>query len=370
MYNTAYSIILKQILFLAVTVVDSPLSALTSTPTREFILGQAEAYGILCKIFCSVKTGEKILPEYLSRFYSILQAGLKVPGNFGEVNLSNEYESGEILASIIVNGHNIFKLDLEGVNILHLPMLFALNAVFKLKYVFKEEQRGEVNKPKELVKSVFNIGASSVSLVDLKYYCINIFTSLLSLSNHLSLLPVYDKDFNVVPNQSFFSMRSKILEIFLAAMTNEHDFLNLQILFGCGRLIVGEWSIDEINRRMQESISGKSSIATGVETGSSGIQDKKERVSYCFNQVVSMTIAPLKINAATLQNHSFALSIFDSLSSIAAGDILVDDENVFHIAISWIWHYVRNQIKVTLFNKSHKLILIQMSLVFNRYGVQ
>lgn len=113
------------------------------TPSREFILGQAEAYGILCKIICSKKTNEKILPEYLSRFYTIVLVGLKVPGNFGDLNSTNEYESGEILASIIVNGSNMFKLDLDGVNILYLPMLAALNAIFKLKYIFREEQRGE-----------------------------------------------------------------------------------------------------------------------------------------------------------------------------------------------------------------------------------
>lgn len=123
--------------------VDSPADGYLrlSSPNRDFILGQAEAYGILCKIFCSVKTNEKILPEYLSRFYTIILVGLKVPSNFGEMNANNEYESGEILASIIVNGYNMFKLDLDGINILHLPMLYALNAIFKLKYVFKEEQR-------------------------------------------------------------------------------------------------------------------------------------------------------------------------------------------------------------------------------------
>ena len=141
-------------------------------------------------------------------------------------------------------------------------------------------------------------------------------------------------------------MRSKILEIFLAAMQNEHDFLNLQILFGCGRLIVGEWSIDEINRRNIEGLNSSGSTgAVNLEAGN--LQDKKERVSYCFNQVVSLISAPLKINVLTLQNHPFALSIFDSLTSIAAGDILNDDENVFKIAISWIWHYVKNQIKVS-----------------------
>jgi len=133
-------------------------------------------------------------------------------------------------------------------------------------------------------------------------------------------------------------MRSKILEIFLAAMQNEQDSLNLQLLFGCGRLIIGEWSIDEINRRNLEGLN---------KSGSSRMEniDKKDRVSYCFIQVVSLICAPLKMNHATLQNHSFALSIFDSLASIAAGDILNDDESVFKIAISWIWHYVSAQIK-------------------------
>lgn len=209
-----------------------------------------------------------------------------------------------------------------------------------------------------MIKTVFNIGASSVSLVDLKHYCINIFTSLLSLSNHLSNLPVYDKTLKVIPNQSFFSMRSEILGIFLAAMQNEHDFLNLQILFGCGRLIVGEWSIDEINRRSLDSTVGLNSSGghaslEGPSTAGN-LQDKKERVSYCFNQVVSLISAPLKINTQTLQNHPFALSIFDSLTSIAAGDILNDDENVFKIAISWIWHYVKNQIKVR--KKNRKIV--------------
>ena len=61
--------------------------------------------------------------------------------------------------------------------------------------------------------------------------------------------------------------------------------------------------------------------------------------------MVSLISAPLKINNSTLQNHSFALSIFDSLTSIVDDDVSHDDENVFRIAISWILHYVRTQIK-------------------------
>lgn len=301
---------------------------------RDFVLGQAEAYGILCKIFCSVKTNEKILPEYLSRFYTVLLIGLRVPTNFGDMNSNSEYESGEILGSIIVNGHNMFKLDLDGVNILHQSMLNALTAVFKLKYPIKEENsKTEGQKPKELLKSIFHIGFSSISLVELKRYCIYIFSSLLCLANHLNSLPIYDNNLNVILNQNFFSQRSKILEIFLAAMSNEQDTINLQMLFGCGRLIVGEWSMDELSKN------------SPFNSDSNFSDNKKDRLPYCFNQIVSLICAPLKINNSTLQNHSFALAIFDSLSSIAAGDIINEDESVFKIAISWIWYYVKMQIK-------------------------
>ena len=133
-------------------------------------------------------------------------------------------------------------------------------------------------------------------------------------------------------------------------MTNEQDTINLQILFGCGKLIVGEWSLDELvfNQKNKEMTSSSTSInntTSPIMSETIMSFDKKEKASYCYNQIVSLICAPLKINHATLQNHSFALSIFDSLASIAAGDILNEDESVCKIAISWIWHYVKMQIK-------------------------
>ena len=47
------------------------------TPER-FESGRAEALGALCRIFCSKKTGEEILPVYLARFYLAVQQGLKI----------------------------------------------------------------------------------------------------------------------------------------------------------------------------------------------------------------------------------------------------------------------------------------------------
>ena len=42
----------------------------------EFEPGRAEAFSILCHIFCSQKSGENILPVYLARFYLSLAVGL------------------------------------------------------------------------------------------------------------------------------------------------------------------------------------------------------------------------------------------------------------------------------------------------------
>ena len=71
------------------------------------------------------------------------------------------------------------------------------------------------------------------------------------------------------PKLTYGSLKNKILDIFLSAIPNEQDLINLQTIFGmeilvllqfeifyvfffflifilgCGRLIVGEWSADE-----------------------------------------------------------------------------------------------------------------------------
>lgn len=44
----------------------------------SYEMGRAQACGTLCRIFCSHKTGEAILPIYTSRFYVSLYYGLQV----------------------------------------------------------------------------------------------------------------------------------------------------------------------------------------------------------------------------------------------------------------------------------------------------
>lgn len=42
----------------------------------RYMPGRAEAIGTLCRIFCSKKTSEEILPVYLARFYMAVYEGL------------------------------------------------------------------------------------------------------------------------------------------------------------------------------------------------------------------------------------------------------------------------------------------------------
>lgn len=44
----------------------------------RYIPGRAEAIGTLCRIFCSKKTSEEILPVYLARFYMAVYEGLHI----------------------------------------------------------------------------------------------------------------------------------------------------------------------------------------------------------------------------------------------------------------------------------------------------
>lgn len=82
--------------------------------------GRAEAIGALCRIFCAKKTGEEILPVYLARFYMALQQGLKIP---------ETRECEETLASILFNSADLFRLDLDGIQVLLPSFIAALELV-------------------------------------------------------------------------------------------------------------------------------------------------------------------------------------------------------------------------------------------------
>lgn len=130
----------------------------------KYEAGRAEAIGALCRIFCAKKTGEEILPVYLARFYVAIQQGLKIPDN---------RECEETLASILYNSSDLFRLDLDGIQVL-LPSFIAA-----LELVLAE---------KELkLKSNIVINKS-----ELRRASIQILLTLLALPLHFQTLPIRD----------------------------------------------------------------------------------------------------------------------------------------------------------------------------------
>jgi hypothetical protein len=75
-----------------------------TTTLKGYDMAKAEAYGILCRIFCAPQRRSRFLKKYLERFYEAIAEGLK----------SHSYT----VTTIILNSPNLFALELEGVRIL------------------------------------------------------------------------------------------------------------------------------------------------------------------------------------------------------------------------------------------------------------
>lgn len=128
--------------------------------------GKAESIGALCRIFCAKKTSEEILPVYLARFYMALQQGLKVHEKTKEVE--------ETLASILFNSADLFRLDLDGVQVLLPHYIAALELVLPEKDLKIKSHNLIFNK------------------TELRRASIQILLSILSLPLHFQSLPIRD----------------------------------------------------------------------------------------------------------------------------------------------------------------------------------
>ncbi|PWA28155.1 hypothetical protein CCH79_00017974, partial [Gambusia affinis] len=110
------------------SMVPNPLFDINEFP-ESYEAGRAEACGTLCRIFCSKKTGENILPVYLSRFYMVLIQGLQI----------SDFICRPVLASIILNSSSLFCTDLKGINVVVPYFIAALETIVLLEGKFNEE---------------------------------------------------------------------------------------------------------------------------------------------------------------------------------------------------------------------------------------
>ncbi|KAL1421624.1 hypothetical protein MTO96_004013 [Rhipicephalus appendiculatus] len=144
---------------------------------ESFEAGQAEAVGTLCRLFCSKRTGEEILPVYFSRFYLALQHCL------GSIELRSQ-----VVASILLNSCNLFRQDLEGVNVLLPLFLQALESVF----------------------------------------CADKDSKIRSLPN----VPQVELHFGTNQSITFQSLRARLMNLLIGALQIETDSTNTQMLLG------------------------------------------------------------------------------------------------------------------------------------------
>ncbi|XP_016921499.1 ral GTPase-activating protein subunit beta isoform X4 [Apis cerana] len=171
--------------------------------------GRAEALGALCRIFCAKKTGEEILPIYLSRFYQAMNHGLKV---------DESRECGETLASILLNSADLFRLDLNGVQVLLPAVISALETVL----------------PEKDLKLKSNV----VSKSDLRRASIHLLISILVLPLHFQNLTIKELPTFISPmiseknHVTFAQLKSKLMNLLINALQVETDSQNTHMLLG------------------------------------------------------------------------------------------------------------------------------------------
>lgn len=190
---------------------------------QHFQSGRAEALGALCRIFCSKKTGEEILPVYLARFYLALHQGLRqndgtVVSSHHDSNASQSNRHGvrtgtcsETAASILVNGVDLFRLDLQGVVSLVPSVLGVLEGVLP---------EGELRAPSHLPVTLLRRAATHILL------------SILPLPLHFQGLQVKEVGNNSNERITLSHLRPQLVNLLSNALQVESDPVNTQMLLG------------------------------------------------------------------------------------------------------------------------------------------
>ncbi|XP_065567057.1 ral GTPase-activating protein subunit beta-like isoform X2 [Artemia franciscana] len=168
---------------------------------ERFDLGRAEALGALCRIVCSKKTGEEIPSVYLARFCLAVQQALKS---------SEGRNSPEVVSCFLLNAADLFRLDLDGINMLLSPVIDTLELILY------------PNSPNK---------SSSFNSPEIRRSCIQILISLLPLPLHFQGLPVRDMS-HTLQSRSFGQYWKKLWALICASILNEVDWNNILLLLG------------------------------------------------------------------------------------------------------------------------------------------
>ncbi|EAA12904.5 AGAP007925-PA [Anopheles gambiae str. PEST] len=290
--------------------------------------GKAEALGALCRIFCAKKTGEEILPVYLARFYMALHQGLKT---------NDSRECMETLASILYNSSDLFRIDLEGIQVLLPSFISALELILPEKDLRMRSQNVLINK------------------TELRRAAINILLSMLALPLHFQTLPI--RDIMGGPNDrsiTFLHLKPRLINILMNALQVETDPQNTHMLLGGLHLCVQDSvTFEETENGSAEALH---SLHPTTETSNLLSSACSEKSAYSMNSANSSIGGH---STATLSNEPSSLPAFDDFSS----DIIHELELNYQTGHKYLHH---NTFPLSLADSAHALFVRATYLVCHR----
>ncbi|XP_076655093.1 ral GTPase-activating protein subunit beta isoform X3 [Halictus rubicundus] len=272
--------------------------------------GRAEALGALCRIFCAKKTGEEILPVYLARFYQAMQHGLKV---------DESRECGETLASILLNSADLFRLDLNGVQVLVPAVISALETVL----------------PEKDLKLKSNI----VSKPDLRRASIHLLISMLALPLHFQNLTIKELPITSNPiisdkgHVTFAQLKSRLMNLLINALQVETDPQNTHMLLGALLLSVQDSAAaEEVEQVTQPDTVAHDSTVNLLSSDSAHALSVRATYLVC-HRLISSWKTDLNISLAALE----------ILSGLARTRIRETDALECKRAVKWLCDYIAYQ---------------------------
>uniref|UniRef100_A0A8C7TMI7 Ral GTPase-activating protein subunit beta n=1 Tax=Oncorhynchus mykiss TaxID=8022 RepID=A0A8C7TMI7_ONCMY len=225
------------------SMVSNPMFDTNEFP-ESYEAGRAEACGTLCRIFCSKKTGEDILPVYLSRFYMVLIQGLQI----------SDFICRPVLSSIILNSSSLFCSDLKGVNVVVPYFISALETILP---------------DRELSKFKLYVNPT-----DLRRASIHILLAMLPLPHHFGnvksevlLEGKFSDDDGALHDQSlsFLSLRLRLVNVLIGALQTETDPNNTQLILGAMLNIVQDSALLESIGAQTETFGGFANAHAGLK---------------------------------------------------------------------------------------------------------
>ncbi|XP_032074707.1 ral GTPase-activating protein subunit beta isoform X3 [Thamnophis elegans] len=288
--------------------------------------GRAEACGTLCRIFCSKKTGEDILPAYLSRFYMLLIQGLQIADSVCH----------PVLASVILNSPALFCCDLKGIDVLVPYFISALETILPDR---------ELSKFKTYVNPT-----------ELRRASINILLSLLPLPHHFGTIKseiVLEGKFSNDESSSydkpvtFLSLKLRLVNILIGALQTETDPNNTQMILGAMLNIVQDSALLEAIGCQMETNGGENLVLkshsrtnSGISTASGGSTEPttpdSERPAQALLRdydtaagllIRSIHLVTQRLNAQWRQEMSISLAALELLSGLAKMKVGVDSSD-------------------------------------------